>query len=199
MAITGYHGAEFNYRLGAPADKTMSGIAHWLDGLGLGQYASVFAENAIDEEVLPELTEDHLKELGVPLGHRLRIIKAIAALPRERPPTSISVAPSTVESTSGACGPSDAERRQLSVMFCDLVGSTSLAERLDPEELRELLTRYQDTCAGVIEHFDGYVARYVGDALLVYFGYPQAHEDDAQRAVRAGLGILDAMRELNEE
>ena len=84
----------------------------------------------------------------------------------------------------------DAERRQLTVMFCDLVGSTALAERLDPEELRDLLAQYQQTCADVIQHFDGHIARYVGDGLLVYFGYPQAHEDDAQRGVRAGLGIV---------
>jgi class 3 adenylate cyclase len=90
----------------------------------------------------------------------------------------------------------EAERRQLTVMFCDLVGSTALAERLDPEELREVLAQYQDACADVIHRYEGHIARYVGDGLLVYFGYPQAHEDDAQRAVRSGLSIVDAIREL---
>ncbi|MFQ6023605.1 MAG: adenylate/guanylate cyclase domain-containing protein [Acidiferrobacterales bacterium] len=93
----------------------------------------------------------------------------------------------------------DAERRQLTVMFCDLVGSTALAERLDPEELRELLAQYQDTCANVIQRYEGHIARYVGDGLLVHFGYPHAHEDDPQRAVRAGLDIVEALRDLDSK
>ncbi|TFH42691.1 MAG: adenylate/guanylate cyclase domain-containing protein, partial [Lysobacterales bacterium] len=95
--------------------------------------------------------------------------------------------------------PSDPERRQLTVMFCDLVGSTALAERLDPEDLRDLLAQYQDTCAGVIQRYEGHIGRYVGDGLLVYFGYPQAHEDDAQRGVRGGLDIVDAIRKLDAQ
>ncbi len=171
----------------------MDDVARWLQDLGLGQYASAFADNDVDEEVLLELTDADLEKLGLTLGHRKKLLKAVASrraarAVRERiakpPPPSPGVV-------------SEAERRQLTVMFCDLVGSTALAERLDPEELRTLLAEYQDLCAAVIRRYDGQIARYVGDGLLVCFGYPQAHEDDPQRAVRAGLEIVDAIRELS--
>ncbi|MFQ5759521.1 MAG: AAA family ATPase [Acidiferrobacterales bacterium] len=164
-------------------------IANWLEKLGLGKYVDVFAENAINIDVLPHLSEEDLKELGLPLGHRRKLQAAIQTLADSNGP----MAPSAMADASPSSEP---ERRQLTVMFCDLVGSTALAERLDPEELHALLAQYQDTCADVIDQYDGYIARYVGDGLLVYFGYPQAHEDDAQRGVRAGLGIVDAIRDL---
>src|SRR5229473_1698234 len=137
----------------------------------------VFRDNAIDVEVLPELTEADLEKLGVLLGHRKRMLRAIAELGT----VPLRAAPER------AADP--AERRQLTVMFCDLVGSTALAARLDPEDLREVIAAYHRAVAEVIAGFDGFVAKYMGDGVLVYFGYPRAHEDDAERAVRTGLGV----------
>ncbi|MDH3714770.1 MAG: AAA family ATPase [Gammaproteobacteria bacterium] len=168
----------------------MDNVAQWLQQLGLSQYASVFAANDIDEEVLTELTDTDLEKLGVTLGHRKKLLKAIAALRAD-------------SSTRGTSGPSDStepadpQRRQLTVMFCDLVGSTRLSEKLDPEDLRDIIRAYQDACRSAIERYEGYVARYVGDGVLAYFGYPQAHEDEPERAVRAGLGVVEAMDGLN--
>ncbi len=153
----------------------MSDVSQWLDALGLGQYVQAFAENEIDWELLDELDHDVLKDVGVSAaGHRLRILKAAQELGRD-PGAGGASAPAVV---------GDAERRQLTVMFCDLVGSTELSQRLDPEELRELLRAFQDRCAGVISRFGGFVARYMGDGLLVYFGYPQAFEDAPARPSR---------------
>ncbi len=160
-------------------------VADWLAQLGLAQYAPVFAENDVDEEVLPDLTDTDLEKLGVTLGHRKKLLRAIAELqPPDAPPGEPG--PEPLKSA-------DAERRQLTVMFCDLVGSTALSQHLDPEQLRELLARYQDACAGVIDQHGGHIARYVGDGLLVYFGYPHSFEDNAFRAVRAALGIVEAV------
>jgi class 3 adenylate cyclase len=152
-------------------------IADWLRKLGLEQYEPAFRTNEIDADLLPRLTAEDLKDLGVSLvGHRRRLLDAIAAL---------GVEPSTVADVSARA---DAERRQLTVMFCDLVGSTALSARLDPEDLREVIGAYHRAVAQIVAGFDGFVSRYMGDGVLVYFGYPQAHEDDAERAVRAGLG-----------
>ena len=171
-----------------------NGVTRWLEELGLGKYAAVFAENDIDTELLLQLTDDDLKELGVAsLGHRKKMLNSIGILRSE----GVRVATSDLESISVSIDKAEAERRQLTVMFCDLVGSTALAERLDPEELRELIRAYQDAATAAIERFEGYVARYVGDGILAYFGYPQAHEDDAERAVHAGLGIVDVLDDLN--
>ena len=160
------------------------GITHWLEQLELGQYTQSFLENDIDIEILPDLTEADLEKLGVSMGHRKRLLRAAKELAQVVPtPTGITEAP-------------EAERRQLTVMFCDLVGSTALSERLDPEDYREVLSAYQEAARGAIESYAGYIARYMGDGLLVYFGYPQAHEDDAERAVRAGLSVVVAVREL---
>ena len=165
-------------------------IAEWLRTMGLGQYASAFAENDIGPDLLPSLTPEELKEIGVAsLGHRRRLLEAIAAL---RP---ANVAVSEVPEPRSTPAP-EAERRQLSVMFCDLVGSTALAARLDPEDLRELIGAYHRSVAEAVRHFDGFVAKYMGDGVLVYFGYPAAHEDDAERAVRAGLAVVAAVGEL---
>jgi class 3 adenylate cyclase len=174
----------------------LDNVAQWLEQLGLSQYASVFAENDIDEEVLPELTDAELEKLGVTLGHRKKLLKGIAILhasgsapaapgtPASRPP---------ITSTEAA----EPERRQLTVMFCDLVGSTKLSQKLDPEDLRDINRAYQDACKVAIERYDGYISRYMGDGVLAFFGYPQAHEDDTERAVRAALGVVEAMGELN--
>jgi class 3 adenylate cyclase/predicted ATPase len=173
--------------------KIVNTIGQWLEQLGLTQYSGAFVENDIDESVLPDLTDSDLKELGIrSLGHRKILLKAIASLQ-----TGASAPPSfPVEATVAI---SDAEHRQLTVMFCDLVGSTELTQRLDPEDLRDVNRAYQDACRAAIERFDGYVARYMGDGVLAYFGYPQAHEDDAERAVRAGLGIVASMDKLSAE
>ena len=164
--------------------ETVSG---WLVKHGLGQYASIFTENDIDANLLAQLTNTDLKELGISsLGHRKTILSAIKALGQEVPESS------TIQTSKG-----EAERRQLTVMFCDLAGSTELSQRLDPEDLRDVNRAYQDTCKAAIERYDGYVARYMGDGVLAYFGYPQAHEDDAERAIHAGLFVIDAMGGLN--
>jgi class 3 adenylate cyclase len=151
------------------------------------QYEEAFRDNAIDAAVLPELTADDLKDLGVNLvGHRRKLLAAIAALRSDVGPVL----------ETAAAAPA-AERRQLTVMFCDLVGSTALSARLDPEDLREVIGAYHHAVAEIIARLDGFVSRYMGDGVLVYFGYPQAHEDDAERAVRAGLGAVDAVGRLD--
>ena len=159
-------------------------VTQWLVKLGLSEYESNFADNDIDVRLLTQLTNDDLKELGVDsLGHRKTILSAIEALDQE-------------SSTPAAVRKGEAERRQLTVMFCDLVGSTEMSQRLDPEDLRQLIASYQGACNTAIARFDGYVARYMGDGLLVYFGYPAAHEDDAERAVRAGLDVVEEVASL---
>jgi class 3 adenylate cyclase len=161
-------------------------LGEWLRSLGLERYEAAFRENAIDDTVLPTLTSEDLKDLGVSLiGHRRRLLDAIAALG-----ANPAIAPAT---SRDAWRPPEAERRQLTVMFCDLVGSTALATRLDPEDLRELIGSYHRAVAAVVGGFDGFVAKYMGDGVLIYFGYPRAHEDDAERAVRAGLGAIEAV------
>jgi predicted ATPase/class 3 adenylate cyclase len=174
------------------ADKVR--IARWLKRQGLAQYARAFKEHNIGFDVLPGLGDEDLKELGVPLGDRKRLLKAIAD--RQR-----SLESACDEITSAAArGPPvcrvDAERRQLTLLFCDLVASTELSARLDPEDLREVVHAYQACVAAVIERFEGHVAKYMGDGVLAYFGYPGAHEDDPERAVRAGLELVHAVAKL---
>jgi len=162
-------------------------VATWLRCLGLERYEAAFRENEIDWEALPKLTAEDLKDLGVVLGsHRRRLLEAIVGLQKDVGPV-----PETVVAASTA------ERRQLTVMFCDLVGSTALSAHLDPEDLREVIAAYHRSVAGVVAQFDGFVAKYMGDGVLVYFGYPSAHEDDAERAVRAGLGIIETIGRLD--
>jgi len=175
----------------------MRDVAQWLESLGLGKYAQVFAENDIGPDVLPQLSEEHLKELGVSLGDRLRVLNAVKAL-ASTPSQDLTSGSSALSTSSPAPSP-EAERRQLTVMFCDLVGSTELSQLLDPEELQEVMRAFQDRCAGVVSRFGGFIARYMGDGLLVYFGFPQAHEREAERAVRAGLEIVAAIREFNRD
>jgi class 3 adenylate cyclase/predicted ATPase len=181
-------------------------VGEWLRTLGLEQYELAFRENEIDERILPSLTAEDLKDLGVTLvGHRRRILDAVAALgieARLRPSLPIATIggsphpnplPPAGEGRVGV----EAERRQLTVMFCDLVGSTALSARLDPEDLREVIGAYHRAVAEVVAGFDGFVAKYMGDGVLLYFGYPRAHEDDAERAVRAGLGVIDSVGRLD--
>ena len=166
----------------------MQGIADWLKQLGLGQYTQRFAENEIDVTVLRHLTDQDLREIGVPLGHRRKILAAIREDLGSTTPV-ISEPVDHLEPTSQA----SAERRQITVMFSDLVGSTALSARMDPEDLRELISAYQKCVAEAVHRFGGFVAQYLGDGVLVYFGYPEAHEDDAERAVRAGLELIAAV------
>ena len=167
-------------------------VVVWLRSLGLGKYEAAFRENEIDETVLPGLTAEDLKELGVAaLGHRRKLLDAIAALRSDagsKAPTAVTT--STAPSVSAE---DRAERRQVTVMFADLVGSTALSVRMDPEDLREVISAYQKCVAETVQRFGGFVAKYMGDGVLIYFGYPQAHEDDAERAVRAGLELVAAV------
>jgi class 3 adenylate cyclase/predicted ATPase len=162
-------------------------VADWLRSLGLSQYEPAFRESEIDADVLPELTDQHLEKLGVPLGHRLKMLRSIREL------TTDATVKTQLAPLAEAKRQAEAERRQLTVMFCDLVGSTALAARLDPEDLREVIGAYHRRVAKVVGRYDGFVAKYMGDGVLIYFGYPQAHEDDAERAVRAGLKLASTM------
>ena len=166
-------------------------IAAWLQGLGLERYVSAFRDNDIDADVLLKLTTEDLISIGVSsVGHRRKLLDAIASLGMDVA-TAVVTAPAP-----GAPAQAEAERRQLTVMFCDLVGSTALSTRHDPEDLRELIGAYHRAVAETVGHFNGFVAKYMGDGVLIYFGYPQAHEDDAERAVRAGLAVIEAVGRL---
>ncbi len=170
-------------------------VGGWLRNLGLGEYKSAFIENAIDTDVLPELTERDLEKLGVPLGDRKRLIKAIKAMAGNSPSALITrevgeKAPSNYSPMAAA------ERRHLTVMICDLVGSTALSAQLDPEDMGAVIDAFQAACARITLAFDGFLADFRGDGILAYFGYPRAHEDDAERTVRAGLDIVAAVARL---
>ena len=167
-------------------------IAAWLRQLGLEQYEQTFRENAIDGDVLSELAEGDLEKLGMLLGHRKRLLKAIAELQASLNPLSVKPVEAPHAKEHGA------ERRQLTVMFVDLVASTALASQLDPEDLREIIGAYHRSVANTITSFDGFVAKYMGDGVLVYFGYPQARENDVEQAVRAGLSLVDSVRRLQQ-
>jgi class 3 adenylate cyclase len=163
-------------------------ITEWLASLGLSEYAGRFAEHGIDISVLPDLTDQDLKDIGVLLGHRRKMLRAI----NDRAGASTTTTPPPAAAPEPNQG-HDAERRQVTVMFIDLVGSTTLSARMDPEDLREVISAYQKCVAEIVRRFDGFVAKYMGDGVLVYFGYPKAHEDDAERAVRAGLELIAAV------
>ena len=166
----------------------MRDIAGWLASLGLGEYAERFADNAVDLSVVPDLTEQDLKDLGVLLGHRRKMLRAIAefnraALVPDKTPTK----PTT---------PEGSERRHLTVMFCDLVGSSALSVSLDPEDMGRVIASYHSCIDEVIGRHQGMIARYMGDGVLAYFGYPRAQEDDAERAVRAALALVEGVANL---
>src|SRR5580704_5256580 len=169
----------------------MQDLARWLEELGMSEYAECFAKNRIDLSVLPDLTDQDLEKLGVVLGDRRKILRAIANLE-----TSMSVPAATVATAVSAGRPilDTAERRQVTVMFADLVGSTALSAHMDPEDLREVIAAYRKCTAETVRHLGGFVSQYLGDGVLVFFGYPQAHEDDAERAVRAGLQLVAQWR-----
>src|SRR6266536_982836 len=170
------------------------GLKRWLEGVGLGHHSDLFLQHRIDFDVVSDLTDTDLSELGMPLGDRKRFQRAIASLvrtsPVENPTTNI---PRPFRTAVGA------ERRQLTVMFCDMVGSTSLSEQFDPEDVRDMIAGFRETCVRLVKNYDGFAARYVGDGILFYFGYPTAHEDDAERAVRAGLEIVQALTTQAEQ
>ena len=168
-------------------------VSAWLESLGLSRYRDAFHQNAITWDVLPELNDEDLTSLGVLLGHRKKLLRAIVQLSQDS--EGDRAAAQAVHAVNPFTPPSSsreqAERRQLTVMFCDLVGSTALARRLDPEDLQEIIRDFGDACSQAVDRFNGYIAKYMGDGLLVYFGYPHAHEHDAERAVHAGLAILE--------
>src|SRR5215467_10134616 len=171
----------------------MQQIADWLEKLGLSEYAQRFAENNIDFTILGDLTDQDLEKIGIAsLGHRRKLLRAIANLETiEKSAPAVAVAAPAAPLLLDT-----AERRHVTVMFADLVDSTALSARMDPEDLREVISTYQKCVADTVQHFGGFVARYMGDGVLVYFGYPQAHEDDAERAIRAGLELVKAVTEL---
>ncbi len=163
----------------------MKDIAEWLTSIGLGEYAQRFAENRIDASVLRDLTNQDLEKIGIPLGHRKKMLRAIAELSGVTP-----------QAVTGPNRQDPAERRHLTVMICDLVGSTALSARLDPEDMRAVIDAYHAACARITRTYDGFLAEFRGDGILAYFGYPIAHEDDAERTVRAGLDIIAAVARL---
>ena len=176
-------------------------VSAWLENLGLGRYSEAFQQNAITWDVLPELKESDLETLGVLLGHRKTLLRAIAQLSQRAESMGVGSLPLAVSPDTRPVPPErdHAERRQLTVMFCDLVDSTALSRRLDPEDLQEVVRRFLDACSHAIGRFNGYIAKYMGDGILVYFGYPHAYETDAERAVYAGLAILDTVTALQHE
>jgi len=169
----------------------MTNLQHWLEEIGLPQYADLFAKNDIDWEILPDLTEYDLEKVGVSLGHRKKLIKAIQARC-----DSLQVPNRSVDPRLTPTGTQSAERRHLTVLFCDLVGSTSLSARLDPEDFRKILFDFQRCCGDAIRRYDGHIARLMGDGVLAYFGFPSAHEDDAERAVKAALEMVESVPAL---
>jgi class 3 adenylate cyclase/tetratricopeptide (TPR) repeat protein len=159
-------------------------VGSWLGSLGLDQYEALFREQQIEADILPELTDQHLGELGIPLGHRLRILRAIREFADESAESKPQQNP---------------ERRQLTIMFCDLVGSTALTTQLDPEDMADLIRAFQRAVAAAVARFDGHIAKWMGDAAMVYFGYPRAHEDDAERAAHAALALIEVVADLRRE
>lgn len=177
----------------------MQQIAEWLKKLGISEYAARFTENGIDVSVLPHLTDQDLKDLGVLLGHRRKILAATAELGSEpaAPPAPPPVTPAPVSAAAATTAPDAAERRHLTVMFCDLVGSTAISAQLDAEEWRDLVGAYLDAASAAVTEMGGHVAKKLGDGLMSLFGYPVAQENDSERAVRAALSIQRALAELN--
>ena len=173
-------------------------IRAWLRTLGLERYEQALRENGVDEEILPKLTAEDLKDIGVTaVGHRRKLLEAISILRHgggaavsETSPETKKTAPAHVVRAV------EAERRQLTVMFVDLVGSTALSNRIDPEEMREVIRAYQNAVSGEIARFEGHIAKFMGDGVLAYFGWPRAHEDEVERAVLTGLAIVDSIAKL---
>src|SRR5262245_37119090 len=185
----------------------MQQIADWLEKLGMSEYAQRFAENGIDLSVLPDLTDQDLKDIGVLLGHRRKLLRAIAELnnaattaaPAPPPVVSAPIPPAVLLSPISAQVEAAGERRYLTVMFCDLVGSTSISAQLDAEDWRDLLSIYLDAASNAVTDMGGHVAKKLGDGLMALFGYPTAQENDAERAARAALSIQRALAEVNRK
>src|SRR6266550_6318958 len=179
----------------------MHQIADWLEKLGMSEYARLFAENRIDFSVLPDLTDQDLEKLGVVLGDRRKMLRAIANLDDKSPGVAPEPVLSSAQSTTAATAAAKAvgERRYLTVMFCDLVGSTSISAQLDAEEWRDLVGAYLDAASAAVTEMGGYVAKKLGDGLMALFGYPVAQENDAERAARAALSIQRALAEVNRK
>ena len=175
-------------------------LESWLRSLGLEEYLMAFRKNAIDERILVRLTAEDLRALGVmTVGHRRILLDAIARLrgstvPEDKPQPAHAAANNSAAGVSLAID--KAERRQVTVLFADLVGSTALSARMDPEDLRDIIAAYHKCAAQVVRQFDGFVSQFLGDGVLAYFGYPQAHEDDAERAVRTGVELIAAVSAL---
>ena len=172
-------------------------FAAWLRDLGLERYAQAFQDAEVTPEILPQLTDADLRELGLPLGPRKIVLNALRGL--TSPSATIARVAEVPRAEAGPdlpSAPSQAERRQLTVMFVDLVGSTALSAEFDPEEMGELLRAYQNAVAGEIVRFEGHVAKFMGDGVLAYFGWPQAHEDDVERAARAGIKLVERIAQL---
>jgi class 3 adenylate cyclase/predicted ATPase len=176
-------------------------ISAWLNHLGLERYSEAFQQNAITWDVLPELKENDLEAVGVLLGHRKTLLRAISQLSQHAEGVNLGSLPLAVSSNTlpFPAERDQAQRRQLTVLFCDLVDSTALSRRLDPEDLQDVIRRFLDACGQSIGRFNGYIAKYLGDGMLVYFGYPQANENDAERAVHAGLAILEKVKALQQD
>ena len=177
----------------------MHTIRQWLEQLGLPQYAEVFERNAVDLDLLCELKDEDLEKLGVhALGHRKKLLKAIAELNGAQTPTLAPAAEGIRATHAAAALPAtDGERRQLTVLFCDMVGFTELANRVDPEVLQGIIRGYEDACAVCITRYEGYVFQRLGDGIVAFFGYPLAHEGEAERAIHAGLSIIDSLSNLD--
>ncbi len=173
----------------------MSDLRDWLSQFGLETLAGVLAANDVDLDILPDLTEQDFEKLGISLGNRRKLLKAVVRLRNSSDIPAVPAEPKPPQ--AGAASSPEAERRQVTVLFSDLVGSTALASALDPEDMSRLIKRYQDACAGAIARFDGYIAKFMGDGVLAYFGYPQAHEDAAERSIRAALAITDAVSQID--
>jgi class 3 adenylate cyclase len=176
-----------------PGSNGSGAFQRWLERCGLAHLVRTFADHGIDFDVLADLTEDDLKDLGLSLGDRRRLQRAIAERAEAEQPTGTEAAPAATRRTA------EAERRHMTVLFCDLVASTELSARLDPEDLAVVIGDYHTSCAEVVGRWDGHIARYLGDGVLVYFGYPKAHEDDAERAVRAGLDLITAVNRMHTQ
>jgi class 3 adenylate cyclase len=175
-------------------------LGDWLRSLGLERYESAFRENEIDDTVLPSLTAEDLKDLGVSIvGHRLKLLDAIDALRADTEPKTAPAAPTSAGQPTFASAEAAGERRYLTVMFCDLVDSTGIAAKLDAEEWRDLVNAYLDDSSAVVTEMGGHVAKKLGDGLMALFGYPLAHENDAERAARAALSIQRALGDLNRK
>lgn len=172
-------------RSGAGPD--VADLKRWLAEVGLTELADTLAANDIGIDILSALTDADLREIGLTLGQRKRLLKAAAGLAGD-------VAAPAAARASRTAG--EGERRQMTILFCDMVGSTQLTSRLDPEDMFQVVATYQRSCAEVIQRFGGHVAKYLGDGVLAHFGFPQAHEDDAERAVRAGLELTAVIRTL---